>query len=69
VANTTNFTFSCAAGNNGQTYLWTAAGAGSMSGFTYTINQTNARTSAIAAPSTWPAATANCWITTKGGGC
>ena len=69
VANTTNFTFSCAAGNNGQTYIWTAAGAGSMSGFTYTINQTNARTSAIAAPATWPAATANCWITTKGGGC
>ncbi len=69
VANTANFTFACAAANSGQTYIWTATGTGSMSGFTYTINQTNARTSTIAAPSTWPAATANCWITTKGGGC
>ena len=71
VANTANFTFSCTspAANNGQTYIWTATGTGSMSGFTYTINQTNARTSTIAAPSPWPAATANCWITTKGGGC
>ena len=69
VANTANFTFACAAANHGQTYIWTATGTGSMSGFTYTINQTNARTSTIAAPSTWPAATANCWITTKGGGC
>ena len=66
---TANFTYSCLASANGQAYVWTATGIGSMTGFTYTINQTNARTSTIAAPSPWPAATANCWITTKGGGC
>ena len=69
VANTTNFTFSCVAANPGQSYVWTATGARGMTGFTYTINQTNAKTTTIAAGAAWPAATANCWITSKGGAC
>ena len=67
--NTTNFTFSCTAGNTGQTYVWTATGASSMNGFTYTINQTNTRTTTIAAGAAWPAVTANCWVTNRSGGC
>ena len=67
--NTTNFTFTCAAANNGQTYVWTATGARSMTGFTYTINQATPRTTTIAAGAAWPAVTANCWVTNRGGGC
>lgn len=70
-ANTANFTFSCTspAATNGQSYVYTANGIGSMVGFSYTINQVNARGSTIAAGAAWPAAAANCWITNKGGSC
>lgn len=66
---TTNFTYACLASANGQAYVWTATGTGSMTGFSYTINQVNARTSTIAAGAAWPAAAANCWMTRQGGGC
>lgn len=66
---TANFTFACASANSGQTYLWTATGASSMVGFSYTINQANTRTTTIAAGAAWPAVTQNCWVTSKGGGC
>lgn len=69
VVATSNFTFACVASNSGQAYVWTATGIGSMTGFTYTINQVNARTSTIVAGAAWPAAAANCWITNMGGGC
>ena len=67
--NTVNFTFTCAADNNGQTYIYRAIGAGSMTGFTYTINQTNTRTTTIVAGAAWPAVNANCWVTNRNGGC
>jgi type IV pilus assembly protein PilE len=66
---TSNFAYACLASANGQAYVWTATGTGSMTGFTYTINQVNARTSTIAAGAAWPAAAANCWMTNKGGTC
>jgi type IV pilus assembly protein PilE len=69
VADTTNFTFGCAASANGQAYVWTATGRSSMNNFIYTINQSNARTSRIDAGAVWPVAAANCWITNKNGGC
>ena len=69
VTATANFNYVCVAGNNGQTYVWTANGIGSMNGFAYTINQVNARTSTIVAGAAWPAATEICWRTRKGGGC
>lgn len=68
------FTFSCtvqtatsytlqAAGN--------AAGNTSMNGFTYTIDQSNTKTSTIAAPAptNWRATSNACWITNVGGAC
>ena len=62
------FTFSCVASGNGQAFVWTASGTGPMQKFSYTINQQNARNSAIAAGAVWPAATGTgCWITSKGG--
>jgi type IV pilus assembly protein PilE len=53
------------------TYILTATGKGSMSGFTYTLDQANVRSSTIAnpAPSGWVHALAACWMTSKGGGC
>jgi type IV pilus assembly protein PilE len=66
---TANFTYSCLAAANGQAYVWTAAGTGSMTGFTYRINQVNARSTTILAGAAWPAAAANCWITNQGGSC
>lgn len=66
---TANFTFACVASNTGQAYVWTASGIGSMVGFSYTINQANARTSATTAAAAWPSLAANCWITSRGGAC
>lgn len=68
---TTNFTFSCVAGGTtGQTFTLTATGKdpGAMKGFSYTVDQTNTRGSAIVAGAVWPAVTGTgCWITKKGG--
>lgn len=63
------FQYSCAA--TATTFIVTAAAtAGIMGGFSYTINEVNARSSTIGAPapSGW-AATAACWVTKKGGVC
>jgi type IV pilus assembly protein PilE len=63
------FTLSCASTAN-DNYTVTATGAmGGMVGFSYTINQANARTSTITAPPGWVTALTPCWITRKGGGC
>jgi type IV pilus assembly protein PilE len=64
------FTYSCAT-PSGTTYTITATGvvAQRMGGFTFTIDQNNAKTTTIAAPSNWTAATASCWISNKNGSC
>ena len=48
-----------------------ALGKGTMAGFTYTIDQSNTKTSNIVAPAkaAWIATSATCWITKKGGAC
>lgn len=63
------FQFSCPAANlTASTYLLQADGAASqgMSGFTYTVNQANVRTSNI---TPWGKSSANCWILKKDGSC
>jgi type IV pilus assembly protein PilE len=52
-------------------YTIQAAGKSSMLGFTYTIDQSNSKTSTIAAPadSSWITPLTSCWITKQGGGC
>ena len=68
--NTANFTFACVASDPApQGYTITATGIGGMSGFTYTIDQNNTKTSTITAPAGWVAPLTNCWITKKGGAC
>lgn len=62
------FTFGCAATQN--TYTITATGGPSMTGFTYTIDQNNAKSSTINVPgdSSWTG-NAGCWVTKPGGAC
>jgi type IV pilus assembly protein PilE len=67
-----NFDFSCPTAATATTFTLQATGKGSMLGFTYTIDQSNAKTSAFtsSAPSGWVAATPNnCWVTNVGGTC
>lgn len=65
------FDFSCPAAATATTFTLQATGKGSMLGFTYTVDQAGGKTSTIVAPapSGWAAASPNCWITKKGGGC
>jgi len=72
-ANTTYWTYSgCAVGSpTATTYTITATGAGSMAGFTFSIDQANTRSSTVNAALTaegW-AGSATCWIARKGGAC
>lgn len=57
----TQFTLACNQDVN--TFTITATGTGSLAGYSYTINQANARTS------TTPTSSGPCWITKKGGSC
>jgi type IV pilus assembly protein PilE len=66
-----NFDFICAVGQPlASTFQVVANGKGQMAGFTYTIDQSNAKTSTIASSSSpnWNGNTA-CWITKTGGQC
>jgi type IV pilus assembly protein PilE len=65
-ANTANFTFSCPT-LTAAAYQVNAAGAGSMTGFTYTINQSNARATPTV-PTGWTSST-TCWVLKKNGSC
>lgn len=60
--NSSKFSFVC--NTTATTFLITATGFGSMTGFSYTINQNNVRTSATP----W-GNNATCWVTRKGGSC
>lgn len=70
-----NFDFTCATAPGvvatATAYTIAAIGKGSMAGFTYTIDQSNIKTSTIAAPAPadWRAASTTCWITKQGGQC
>lgn len=62
------FTFGCST-QTATAYTLQAVGQGSMAGFTFTINQNNAK-STTAVPSGWSTPSPNnCWVTKKGGVC
>jgi type IV pilus assembly protein PilE len=67
--NTANFQFTLPTATT-SAYTLTATGIASMAGFTYTLDQANARRT-TAAPTGWAAGTmpATCWISKKGGQC
>lgn len=65
-ANATNFTYTCR--STGQGYTATATGSGGrVTGFVFTINETNVRQT-TATPAGWAPATmpSNCFVTRKG---
>lgn len=61
------FTFSCTAAATATAFELQAVGTGSMSGFTYTVDQNNTKKT-TSAPSGWTTST-SCWVTKKDGSC
>lgn len=61
------FTFACAAAT-ANSYTVTATGVGNMAGFTYTVDNTNAKLT-TAVPAGWGTAPVSCWVTKQGGAC
>lgn len=62
------FNFSCVAGSTTTTYTLQAVGKSSMTGFTYTVNQDNAKATTVTGVSGWTGNT-GCWVTNQGGAC
>ncbi|WP_417066920.1 type IV pilin protein [Niveibacterium terrae] len=62
------FTYTCAAVDDGgtQTYTLTATGKDSVSGFTYKVTDTNAKSTTA---TSWGITSDSCWIAKKGGEC
>ena len=69
-ANPQYFGFTCE-NLTGTTYRIKAAGIGSMNGFVYTIDQSNAKTSTITSPAktSWQHSSTTCWVIRQGGAC
>jgi len=65
------FDFSCSVAATATTYTLAAVGKGTMAGFSYTVNESNVKTSTIGSPAkaSWQATSATCWITNTGGAC
>ncbi len=62
------FDFSCSA-SDATTYTLQAVGKGAMAGFTFTVNQSNAKAT-TAVPAGWTAPSPNnCWVNRKSGDC
>jgi len=72
-ANARYFTITCVSANpNGvgdQTYTITADGVGGMSGFKYSIDESNVRKSTFTSPVTGWNDSTTCWVTKKGESC
>lgn len=68
-ASTSTFVYSCPAGNLSPTsYVVRADGIGSMTGFAYTIDQLNVRTT-VSVPSGWSGTGSTCWVLKRNGAC
>lgn len=65
-----HFNFSCTTPTS-TAYTLQAVGKGGMAGFTYTVDQANAKGTATTsgAPSGWTSISATCWVIKKGGAC
>ena len=66
------FDFDCSVAGTVSVFTLRATGKSTMAGFTYTVSQAGAKTTAIAAPApaNWrTAATQACWLTGPGGAC
>jgi type IV pilus assembly protein PilE len=67
------FTITCVSANanavGDQTYTLTATGIGGVTGFQYTLNESNVRTSTFTSPVTGWNNSTDCWVTKKGESC
>lgn len=63
------FSMTCSTTPDATSYRLSATGSGSTAGFAYTVTQADVRTTVIAAPAPWPAATSACWVMKKGQPC
>jgi type IV pilus assembly protein PilE len=61
------FTFDCEVAATATTFRLRATGTGTMAGFVYTVDQTNAKAT-TGVPAGWTA-NANCWAMSKSGTC
>ena len=61
------FTFSCSTAATASTFTLEAVGIGPMTGFTYTVDQSNAKAT-TGVPTGWTGS-GSCWVTKKGGAC
>ena len=67
--NSLYWTYTCnPVGANTYAIQATGVAGSTMDGFQYTLDQTNAKTTVMAAPSTWPGS-ALCWVLKKDGTC
>jgi type IV pilus assembly protein PilE len=64
----TYFDFSCAVAGTATVFTLQATGKGTMTGFTYTIDQSNTKQT-VNVPAGWSLPAGNCWVTSKGGAC
>jgi type IV pilus assembly protein PilE len=68
MTDTAYFTYTCPT-LSATAYTLTATGAGSMAGFTYTLNQANAQVT-TSLPSSWTLPSpSTCWVRSKDGSC
>lgn len=67
IANARHFTYACTTPSANE-FTCTATGAAGMTGFAYTINHANTRTSTFTGVSGWNNST-TCWVTKKGETC
>jgi type IV pilus assembly protein PilE len=65
--NTVSFNYACS-GLTATTYLITATGQNTMTGFAYTIDQSNARVT-TGLPAGWTGLSSNCWVLKRDGSC
>lgn len=66
---TANFIYTCAGlGLTTYTVLATGRAGSPVDGFQYTVDQSNLRTTVMAAPSTWPG-NPGCWVVKRDGSC
>lgn len=61
------FDFTCNPAATATTFTLQATGKGTMTGFTYTVNESNTKAT-TAVPTGWTT-NASCWVTKKGGAC
>lgn len=64
---TTNFTYSCPT-LTASAYVVKATGANAMTGFVYTVDQSNVRTT-VGLPSGWVGTGTTCWVLKRDGSC